>query len=450
MPHHSAASPSHPYDYYYRPGTPLRPPPPRAVVSELWDRPRKNNTVLGRRFTALPNETELIRLFADHMWQGDEPMDAVVDCFRRLSAGHGRKLLNHALDHGIDAVPDAPAELQALFEHLDNPPIPYQPERWEHGRQVWISSSFAGKFGMVVQDSFGTFVGTEVSSAVGATGRFVTNPNRRFFESNTWFRNVTYAGAMERFSPVFKDTVRVRLMHAQVRAGLRRSWGDEHFGQHGNPISSATMMGAAASFGLLPLIVDYIHGRRRPAQEFDAALYYWGYIAQIFGVADELIPRDVDAALDIMDYMAATAGGPTESTAVIADHATASFAERTPYGVAKRALAAPVLGLAACYVGEPLVRALIRTTPLRDVPLGIWPQVTDALVRVNVLWCAAVDQLPGRHWRWRAKARHGDPFWRLLTEVARIGAARHGITSTPYDHHDATAETANGCPIVSG
>ncbi|MFE3056147.1 hypothetical protein [Nocardia sp. NPDC059239] len=35
------ATPSHPCDYYYRPGLPLRPPPPRAVSSELWFEPRK-------------------------------------------------------------------------------------------------------------------------------------------------------------------------------------------------------------------------------------------------------------------------------------------------------------------------------------------------------------------------------------------------------------------------
>ncbi|WP_458688462.1 hypothetical protein [Nocardia tengchongensis] len=32
---------THPYDYYYRPGMPLRPPPPRAIASDLWFEPRK-------------------------------------------------------------------------------------------------------------------------------------------------------------------------------------------------------------------------------------------------------------------------------------------------------------------------------------------------------------------------------------------------------------------------
>jgi hypothetical protein len=33
-----------------------------------------------------------------------------------------RRLLERALEHGIGSVPDAPAELVALFEHLDTEP----------------------------------------------------------------------------------------------------------------------------------------------------------------------------------------------------------------------------------------------------------------------------------------------------------------------------------------
>jgi ER-bound oxygenase mpaB/B'/Rubber oxygenase, catalytic domain len=443
----SAADDRHPYDYYFRPGMPCRPAPPRAVVNSMWDTGRHDIAILGRRFRQAPAETDVTRLFADHLWQGDEPMDAVVRCFARIGAQRGREMLDRALDDGIDAVGDAPEELTALFDQLDNPAIPYDPVRWEHGRQVWISSSYAAKLGMLVGDFYGTFVGDEVAAATGATGRFVSDPYRRFLESNTWFRNVTYRDAMDRFSPVFKDTVRVRLMHAQVRAGLRRSWGDDHFARHGNPISNATMMGAAVTFGLLPLAIDHTHGRRRSAEDFDAALYYWAYIAYIFGVAEELIPRTAVDALETADFMTATAGGPSEWTAVMADSATTAFADPTMAGAIKRALTAPLLGLMAYYVGEPLVRALLKTTPLHAVRLGIWPQVLGAVVSLNVHYCAALDRLPALDWRRRRKAANGDPFWRQYAAIATAMAARRGITGTPYDHHEATPGTAPGCPV---
>jgi ER-bound oxygenase mpaB/B'/Rubber oxygenase, catalytic domain len=437
----------HPHDYYFRPGMPLRPAPPRAVVSSLWDTPRQDTIVLGRRFHPVPVETDMTRLFADHMWQGDEPMDAVVRSFRHIGSQQGREMLNQALDDGIDAVTDAPQELVALFDQLDNPAIPYDPARWEQGRQVWISSSYAAKLGMMVGDFFGSFVGDDVASATGATGRFVNAPYRRFLETHAWFRNVTYQGAMDRQSPMFKDTVRVRLMHAQVRAGLRRSWGEEYFAHHGDPISNAMMMGAAVTFGLTPLAIDHRRGRRRSAEDFDAALYYWAYIAYVFGVAEELIPRNAVDAFEASDYMGATAGGPPEWTAVMADAATTAFADQTITGSIRRALTAPILGLMACYVGEPLVRALLQRTPLHTVRLGMWPKVFSALAALNVHYCAVLDQLPAADWRRRRKARNGDPFWRQHANLARIAAARRGITGTPYDHHDATPSTAPGCPV---
>ncbi|MFE3257874.1 hypothetical protein ACFXPS_00910 [Nocardia sp. NPDC059091] len=60
------ATPSHPCDYYYRPGLPLRPPPPRAVPSELWFRPRK--AMLGPWIDVRPEpaDTPRARMMADH------------------------------------------------------------------------------------------------------------------------------------------------------------------------------------------------------------------------------------------------------------------------------------------------------------------------------------------------------------------------------------------------
>jgi hypothetical protein len=214
----------HPNDYYYRPGMPLRPPPPRAVPSDLWLQPRRAMLSPWIDVQLNPVDTPRTRLMADHLWQGDEPMDNLVTAFRRIGTAEGRRLLDQALDHGIDSLDNPPPELANLFHHLDTPPTWYDPDRWEQGRRLWINTSLSGKLAMGVQDFMGTFVGAEVASATGATGRFVNDPYRRNLETATWFRNVTVRGAMDRWSPVFKDTVRVRLMHAQVRAGLRRAW----------------------------------------------------------------------------------------------------------------------------------------------------------------------------------------------------------------------------------
>ncbi|UGT44579.1 DUF2236 domain-containing protein [Nocardia yamanashiensis] len=437
----------HEYDYYYRPGMALRPPPPRAVASDLWLEPRRAMLSPWIDVRREPVETPRTRLMADHLWQGDEPMDRVVASFRQLGAAGGRRMLNQALAHGIDSVAAPTPELVELFERLDNPPDWYDPELWEYGRRRWINVSTAGKMAMGVQDFMGTFVGAEVASAVGATGRFVRDPYRRGLESAVWFRNVTAPGAMERWSPVLADTIRVRLMHAQVRAMLRRRWGDEHFAQHGSPISNATTMGAAVTFGLNPICFDHVHGRRSTTAQLDAVMHYWAYIAYIFGVAEELIPHSAAEGMEMADYMVATAGVAPEWTANMTGAATARFTAATAAGRLRIAATAPLFGMFAYYSSPGLVRTLLADTPLHSVPVQPWSALTglaaDTAVRLRVI----DDRLPGARGRRARRAERIDPFWERNTRVARFLARRVGIRGTPYDHHDVSADSVPRCPV---
>ncbi|PQM45061.1 hypothetical protein C1Y40_04787 [Mycobacterium talmoniae] len=147
----------HPYDYYYRPGMPLRPPPPRLQPDPAWaDLPVFDDF---RPAAPTRRQHDLLELFIDHYWQGDALMDAVVERFRVIGVAHGRRLLDQALARGIDSLDDPPPELVDLFASLDNPPEWHDAKEWERGRRLWVDCSLAGKVGMVIQDAIGTFVG---------------------------------------------------------------------------------------------------------------------------------------------------------------------------------------------------------------------------------------------------------------------------------------------------
>jgi len=437
---------THPYDYHYRPGMTLRPAPPRLKRDPAW----ADRAVFDDFRVAMPTQRQrdLLELFIDHYWQGDPLMDAVVERFRVISVARGRRLLDQALEHGIDSLDDPPTELVNLFASLDNPPAWHDPRDWELGRRLWIDCSLAGKVGMGIQDAIGTFVGAEVSSATGATKRFVNAPLVRNLETAKWFHDATKPGFVDRYSPEFKDTVRVRLMHSQVRLGLRRSWGDEHFGVHGNPISTSTTMGAAVTFGLLPMLTDHNHGRRRSTAEMDTVMRYWSYIAYIFGVTPEIIPTTAQDGIMLADYMISTAGGPTDWTAQMTQAAADNLAGigGVP-GRLARAAVAPAVGAVAYYSGDPLARALVSATPYRDVPIQPWKTLTGLVVHVNVKSRMILDRVPGAAIRRVLRARHSDPMWALNVQTARMLARRGGITGTPYRHHDRTPDTPVGCPM---
>lgn len=442
----TAPAAAHPYDYCHRPGMPLRPPPPRLQPDPAWSDLRVFEAFRPRNPTA--RQRDLLALFIDHYWQGDQLMDAVVECFRVIGMKRGRQLLEQALDDGIDAVPDPPAELVALFASLDRIPEWHDPERWERGRRLWIDCSLAGKLGMGIQDAIGTFVGAEVSSATAATKRFVNAPLLRNLETARWFHAATKPGFLDRHSVEFKDTVRVRLMHSQVRMGLRRAWGDEHFAANGNPISTSTTMGAAVTFALLPMLTDHNHGRRASRRDIDDVMRYWAYIAYIFGVAPDIIPTTGEDGIMLADHMVTHAGGPTSGTEMMTRAAADNLAAASGVpGLLARAAVAPVLGAVAYYSGEPLARALVAATPYRDVPLQPWTALAGLAVHVNVTSRRVLDAVPGASVRRLLRARHGDPWWTVNVRIAELLARRGGVADTRYRHHDTTAGAASGCPM---
>jgi len=435
----------HRYDFYHRPGDELRPAPPRLVPDPKWD--------LGVFASFLPttrskDQQDLLDLFIDHYWQGDELMDDVVLWMREIGVADGRRLLDQALDEGIDALTDPPATLRNLFAALDNPPSWHDPAEWERGRQLWIDCSLAGKFGMGIQDAIGTFVGAEVSSATGATGRFVNAPIVRNVETAKWFFDATKPEFIDRFSPEFKDTVRVRLMHSQVRLGLRRSWGDEHFDFHGNPISTSTTMGAAVTFALLPMVTDHNHGRHKTTRQMDLVMRYWSYIAYLFGVTPAIIPTTAEDGIVLADYMVRTAGGPTDWSAEMTG-AAADNIDKVPgiAGIAMRAAVGPMIGMVAYYSGDGLARSLVGATHYRDVRIQPWKFLAGIAVHANVKQRMLFDALPGAERRLVRRARYSDPMWLRNVKAAKITARRAGVKDTPYRHHDQTPGTPSGCPM---
>lgn len=440
---------SHQFDYYHRAGMPLRPWPERATEKrELWDASRSRFVEPMVPAGRLASPSPFIDLVADHQWQGDELMDATVLAFRRIGMADGRQMLEQALDHGIAAVVDPPEELVRLFASLDSSPTWHDPARWERGRRLWVSTSFAGKTGMAVMDALATFVGNDVSTATGATRRFINDYQRRMFETYTWFWNVTRENAMDRYSPIFKDTVRVRLMHSQVRAGMRRSWSDEDFSREGCPISATAMLMGAISFGMLPMLVDIAHGRRHSRQDLDDAMIYWAYIAYIFGVPEEVIPTTADDGIEILNHFLPYTGGPTQATADMSGAAAEALSDADGVLTSRgRATAAPLLGAMAYFGGEPATRALIATTPVHDIRIDHWIRLAGVLAQANVWVNRVVDVAPFRTARMIRRARKGDRFWRVNVATSRISARRKGIHTTRYDHHDATPSVPAGCPL---
>lgn len=102
--------------------------------------------------------------------------------------------------------------------------------------------------------------------------------------------DVTAPGALERFAPGFTSTLRVRLMHAMVRAGMSRR-PDWDFDDWDHPVNQSTMAGTLMLFSLGDVVGSQALGVQFSRRDKDALYHFWRYVQFLLGVDAEVTAR---------------------------------------------------------------------------------------------------------------------------------------------------------------
>jgi hypothetical protein len=435
----------HPNDYYYRPGMPLRPAPPRASPSTDWFEMRKRLFSDWITVREVPIPTRQSQLLNDHLWEGDEAVDAVVGLSRRIGPAVFRDMLDKVLDTGIESLPDAPAELTRLIEDMLRVPDWFDADVYERGRRLLIDCSPIGRMGGTITNVVMTAYGEAVGSATGATGRFQRTPFRRTLETADFFRKVLQEGGLDRNSESFKTTVRVRYMHGQVRAALRAKWGPESFARNGNPISNSDMALGVPSYAAVNLLIDASFGRKFTESDLDAVTMFWGYHAYRFGVSEAIIPKNGIEAVKLFDQTLATYGQPSEW----ADELASSLISFTQGAMTSGG--STLAKLVGRKVMFPLYLGMVVNIGQKPVGLratsffGRDEKQLRRLEKFAVLWARAIvgrarlrDLIPGREKRMRTRAMQGDPRSEESFRGLQHLAAQHEVHAATFDGHDSS------------
>ena len=235
-----------------------------------------------------------------HILKTDSLADRVVDGFAQLPGGRGWKLLEQALVSGIDAVPDAPPELVALFEHVDHVPDWVDWDQLERGAiAYWRSGFFTG----LALQCASLAAGYQSSSAIMPliiTGRLVARAERRKQETGRWVLQASRPGGMRRFEQGFAYTVRVRLVHAFVRRKLMQmpEWDYQAWGA---PINlTDTSYGICGEFSSVAIDAIEKCGVLYSDQERADIYALWRYVGHVLGIPHRLLPVDEEDALERM------------------------------------------------------------------------------------------------------------------------------------------------------
>ncbi len=270
--------------------------------------------------------------------QGDPLADAVVDALHGKVRAEREALLDRCLDHGIDAVKDAPDVLRAFFAEVDAVPFWADYDRMDRGGAVFLRSGILGGLVLGAASLVAGYCSPAGNKPLVFTGRLNYETPRRLGETTRFVQACSLAGGMRRHGDGFKAMVKVRLMHASVRRMLQRSerWREREWGV---PINQADMAGTTLLFSWVALDALAKLGFVATPDERADFLHLWRYGGYLLGVREELRCATEAEAATLWEMLKTTQEPPDDDARALANALILGMNGRFPEGERERRIA---------------------------------------------------------------------------------------------------------------
>ncbi|MYB32816.1 MAG: DUF2236 domain-containing protein [Acidobacteria bacterium] len=243
------------------------------------------------------SDPELADRYLEHATKGDPLADAVVESMAGMPQGRIHQLITAGMDEDEAAFRDAPTELRDLIGFSSAVP------EWFDSKAVYPGCrAFHADSDLYVQALVGSSIvrgfSTLISKSFFATGRLTDHGVRRLRQNIRQLIEIMIPGGLERHGEGWKLSVRIRLIHAQVRYFLRRSeeWDETEFGV---PIHIGHVALAAANFSARVLEAGMTLGAEPTLEEREAFVQIWCYSAYLMGVPETILFTSEAEALEL-------------------------------------------------------------------------------------------------------------------------------------------------------
>lgn len=235
--------------------------------------------------------------YITHTTMGDPEADAVIEELAALEPALSTQYINAAMDRHKDDLVGAPSVLKDFFAKINTVPDWVDFESFIPGIKMFHRNSkivLAGFVGGVLVEGFST----NISKSFFITGRVRDTGVRRLKQNNRHMVEIFMPGGLLRDGDGWKLSVRVRLVHAQIRHLLKSSedWEADSWGV---PISSAHVGYSITAFSARLLEHMRSLGARFTEEEAQSFLQIWRYSGLLMGIPETILFRDMDEALKI-------------------------------------------------------------------------------------------------------------------------------------------------------
>ncbi len=348
----------------------------------------------------------------ERLFHVDPLGDAAASALAALPKGQGFRMLDTALSKGISAVDAAPDALTALIADTERRPFWVDLRRVERGGAVFLRAGILGGIVLGVESLILGYASPGGNKPLVFTGALEERAARRVGETARFVEAVSRPGGMARFGDGFAISVKVRVMHAEVRRliGASKGWRRELWGE---PINQHDMAATIILFSAV--VVDGLRklGHALSSEETEELMHLWSYVAHLMGVEHDLIPRSFDDASRTARMIEATQGPPDDDSRAL----TKAFIEsglRSARTEAERAAARRRIhvahGVCHALLGDQLADQL--AIPRGSLRYAL--PVLRAFVKTSGL---ALQRLPLDGYRQRL----GERYWRSAIHLALRG-----------------------------
>jgi hypothetical protein len=243
----------------------------------------------------------------------DEPADRVVDAIESLPKGEGWRLFEQGLRGGSRAVPNAPPAIRDLLDEAAEVPAWVDWSTCDRGGEMLMR---VGVLGGAVLGSHSLVLGYASpggNKPLVLSGRLKEQALTRLNETARFVQAVSRPGGMRPFADGWQITLKVRLIHAQVRRMILRS-GKWDEGAWGAPINQHDMAGTTLLFSIA--IMDGLRklGVRIDSAEAERYIHLWRWVGRVIGVDQALLPASEADATRLADLIAATMAPPDQDS----------------------------------------------------------------------------------------------------------------------------------------
>lgn len=320
--------------------------------------------VLPRRFVNLARARATFGAQVDRvgafLLRGDDLADRVVEAFAALPKGAGMAMLEQGLRGGSRSVADAPEPLRELLDEIEHVPAWVDERALARGGELLFRSGLFGGVALGTSLLYG-YASPAGNKPLVLSGRLEEQAARRIRETSRFVEATCSPGGLAKGGAGLAITVKVRLMHAQVRRMIERSgkWDTDAWGL---PINQHDMAGTSILFALAPIETLRAMGFDLDEEETHLYMQLWRYSGHLIGVDPELLPTSVLDARRLADLIEATQGEPDDDSRRLAAALFRSGPRSLPGTAEERARAVRMAefgeGLVRSVMGEELADGL--------------------------------------------------------------------------------------------